>query len=44
MAAPELYERAATATDAVPLIRLIFSVLAAIGLYLTYVGWRAKPT
>lgn len=47
MAAPDLYERAAlfvtTSTDAMPLIRMMFGILVAIGLYLTYVGWRAKP-
>ena len=43
MAAPQLYERAATSMDATPLVRLIFGVLVAIGLYLTYVGWLAKP-
>ncbi len=43
MAAPELYERAAMSMDAMPLVRLIFGVLVAIGLYLTYVGWLAKP-
>ena len=43
MAAPELYERAAMSMDAIPLVRLIFGVLVAIGLYLTYVGWLAKP-
>jgi uncharacterized protein YjeT (DUF2065 family) len=43
MAAPELYGRAAMSMDALPLVRLIFGVLVAIGLYLTYVGWLAKP-
>jgi len=43
MAAPGLYERAATSMDAIPLVRLIFGVLVAVGLYLTYVGWLAKP-
>jgi uncharacterized protein YjeT (DUF2065 family) len=42
MAAPELYERAAMSMDAIPLVRIIFGVLVAIGLYLTYVGWIAK--
>jgi hypothetical protein len=42
MAAPELYERATMSMDTVPLVRLIFGVLVAIGLYLTYVGWLAK--
>jgi uncharacterized protein YjeT (DUF2065 family) len=43
MAAPELYERAAMSMDSIPLVRLIFGVLVAFGLYLTYVGWIAKP-
>ena len=43
MAAPELYERAAMSMDALPLVRLIFGILVAIGLYLAYVGWLAKP-
>jgi len=43
MAAPELYERAAMSMDSIPLVRLIFGVLVAIGLYLTDVGWLAKP-
>jgi uncharacterized protein YjeT (DUF2065 family) len=43
MAAPGLYERAAMSMDAISLVRLIFGVLVAIGLYLTYVGWLAKP-
>jgi len=30
--------------DATPLVRLVFSVLVAVGLYLTYVGWLGKPT
>jgi hypothetical protein len=29
--------------DAIPLVRLVFGVLVAVGLYLTYVGWLAKP-
>jgi hypothetical protein len=43
LVAPDLYERAAVATDSVPLIRLIVAVIIAIGLYFTYVGWLAKP-
>jgi len=43
MAAPELYERAAMSMDSIAFVRLIFGVLVAIGLYLTYVGWLAKP-
>ena len=42
MAAPELYEHAAMSMDAIPLVRLIFGVLVAIGLYLTYVGWCTR--
>jgi uncharacterized protein YjeT (DUF2065 family) len=43
MAAPKLYERAAASVGAISLVRLIFGVLVAIGIYLTYVGWLAKP-
>jgi uncharacterized protein YjeT (DUF2065 family) len=43
MAAPELYNRAAAAMTSVVLVRLMFGVLVAIGLYLTYVGWIAEP-
>jgi uncharacterized protein YjeT (DUF2065 family) len=43
MAAPALYERAAMSMDSIPIVRLVFGVLVAIGLYLTYVGWLAKP-
>jgi len=43
MAAPELYERAATLADSTLLVRLIFGVLIVIGLYLSYVGWLTKP-
>jgi hypothetical protein len=43
LVAPDLYERAAVATDSVPLIRLIVAVIIAMGLYFTYVGWLAKP-
>ncbi len=43
MAAPGLYERAALSMDTLPLVRLIFGVFVAIGLYLAYVGWLAKP-
>lgn len=44
MAAPDVYERLATTMQAVALVRLVFGVLIAIGIYLTYVGWRAKPS
>jgi hypothetical protein len=44
LAAPELIERAAEGSvHATTLVRLGFGVLIAIGLYLTYVGWIAKP-
>jgi hypothetical protein len=43
LAAPRLYERAGAVLEAVSVIRTIFGVLVAIGLYLTYVGWIAKP-
>jgi hypothetical protein len=43
MAAPDLYERGGMYLIAVPIVRLIFGVLVAAGLYLTYVGWLAKP-
>jgi hypothetical protein len=42
LAAPELYERAAASTDLLA-ARLIYGILVVIGLYLTYVGWLAKP-
>jgi hypothetical protein len=41
--APGLYERAAASFGSVSLIRLMFSAIAAMGLYLAYVGWLAKP-
>lgn len=44
MAAPDLYERATVSLDTVPLVRFMFGVLVAIGLYLTYVGWLAKQS
>jgi hypothetical protein len=43
MAAPALYERAVVIADATWLVRLMFGVLVVIGLYLTCVGWVAKP-
>ncbi len=45
MAAPDLYKSAAMAMalDWLPLVRFVLGVLVAIGLYLTYVGWLAKP-
>ena len=44
MAAPGLYQRAVVIADATWLVRLVFGVFVVIGLYLTYVGWVAKPT
>lgn len=44
MAAPALYGRAADAMESVLIVRLLFGVLVAIGLYLTYVGWIAKAS
>jgi len=43
MAAPRLYERAAMSMDAPLVVRFIFGVLVAAGLYLTYAGWLAAP-
>lgn len=43
MAAPRVYERIGAPLETVPLVRLIFGILVAIGLYLTFVGWLAKP-
>lgn len=43
LADPELYERAAMSMDSISLVRFLFSVIVAIGLYLTYVGWLARP-
>jgi hypothetical protein len=46
MAAPGLDEHATISMeaipDAIPLVRLIFGILVAIGLYLTYIGWCAE--
>jgi hypothetical protein len=42
MAAPAVYERVGLSLGATPHVRLIFGVLVAIGLYLTYVGWLTK--
>ena len=42
--APQLYERAAVGAEGYPaLVRALFAVLAVAGLWLTYVGWIAKP-
>jgi hypothetical protein len=41
---PQLYQRAATgALGALPLVRIGFGALVLIGLWLTFVGWIAKP-
>jgi hypothetical protein len=45
MAAPQLIERGGAASmGARPFVRIGFGVLALIGLWLTFVGWIAKPT
>ncbi len=44
MAAPALYESAAMSMDSPLLVRLIFGFIVAGGLYLTYVGWIARPS
>jgi hypothetical protein len=43
LVAPWLYERVAFALDSVPAVRVMFTVIAAGGLYLTWVGWFTKP-
>lgn len=43
MAAPALYERAVVIAELTWLVRLMFGLLIVIGVYLTYVGWIAKP-
>lgn len=43
MAAPALYERAGMSLEAPDIVRLLFGILVAVGLYLTYVGWLARP-
>jgi hypothetical protein len=44
LAAPELIENAAIAAmDMMPVVRIGFGVLVLIGLWLTFVGWIAKP-
>jgi hypothetical protein len=41
---PQLYQRAAAAAaGALPLVRIGFGALVLIGLWLTFVGWIAKP-
>ena len=45
LAVPNIYNSAGNALEqsAIPLVRGIFAGLALVGLYLTYVGWIAKP-
>jgi hypothetical protein len=45
LAVPNVYNSAGNALEqsATPLVRGIFAGLALVGLYLTYVGWIAKP-
>jgi hypothetical protein len=43
MAFRELYAQAALAPSALAIGQLIYGILIAIGLYLTYVGWLTKP-
>ena len=45
LAIPDVYDSAGSALEqnAIPLVRVIFAGLALVGLYLSYVGWIAKP-
>ena len=45
LAVPNVYNAAGNVLEngAIPLVRTIFDGLALVGLYLTYVGWVAKP-
>jgi hypothetical protein len=45
LAIPDVYDSAGSALgqNAIPLVRVIFAGLALVGLYLSYVGWIAKP-
>jgi hypothetical protein len=44
LVAPQLYHRAAVgAVEELPLVRIGFGALVLIGLWLTFVGWIAKP-
>lgn len=45
LAIPDVYDSAGSALEqnAIPLVRIIFAALALAGLYLSYVGWIAKP-
>ncbi|GBG36680.1 hypothetical protein [Mycobacterium montefiorense] len=45
LAIPDVYDEAGKSMEqnAIPLVRAIFAGIALVGLYLTYVGWVAKP-
>jgi hypothetical protein len=45
LAIPDVYDSAGSALEqnAIPLVRVIFAGLALVGLYLSYVGWIARP-
>ncbi|WAC90379.1 hypothetical protein [Mycobacterium sp. Aquia_213] len=45
LAIPDVYDSAGKSLEenAIPVVRGIFAVIALVGLYLTYVGWIAKP-
>ncbi|WAJ46538.1 hypothetical protein OK015_08800 [Mycobacterium sp. Aquia_216] len=45
LAIPDVYDSAGKSLEhtALPMVRVIFGVLALVGAYLTYVGWIAKP-
>jgi hypothetical protein len=45
LAIPDVYDSAGSALEqnAIPLVRVIFAGIALVGLYLSYVGWIAKP-
>jgi hypothetical protein len=44
LAAPELIQRGGTASmNMIPAVRIGFSILVVVGLWLTYVGWLTKP-
>ena len=44
LVAPQLYERGGTAAlNIMPIVQIGFGVLVLIGLWLTLVGWIAKP-
>ncbi|CDO87491.1 hypothetical protein AWC29_18990 [Mycobacterium triplex] len=45
LAIPDVYDSAGKSLqeNAIPLVRAIFGAIALVGLYLTYVGWIAKP-